>query len=157
MKLVQLVALSTISLAAAAQAAAAGIELRNAWMRPAYAGQPQAMVYVDIRANEPLRLVAAKSPAAKEAELVLVDPPGAPPEQHRVVPELPIAANAVTRLPYLGSHVRLLGVGQDLYAGLSIDLELTFVDAGGKRQVAATTAVVRGVAACRPDDAAAKP
>jgi hypothetical protein len=145
MRLRRFVALSTI--AAAGAATAADVRLENAWMRPARAGQAQAGVYVDIHAREPLRLVAAKSPAAKRAELVLVDPPGAPADEHRVVPELPVAAGVVTRLAYLGSHVRLVDVAQDLWAGHSIALELTFVDANGKRQTAAAEAVVRGVAA----------
>jgi copper(I)-binding protein len=152
MRLREIVVLSTIALAAGT-AAAADVKLDNAWMRPAYAGQAQAMVYVDIRASEPLRLVAARSPAAKRAELVVVDPPGAPPDQHRVVPELPVSGSGVTRLAYLGSHVRLLDVGEDLYAGRSLVLELEFVDARGKRHRASTEAVVRGIAARRPEEA----
>jgi copper(I)-binding protein len=152
----RLVALSTIC--AAGAAAAADVRLENAWMRPAYAGQPQAMVYVDVRASEPMKLVGAKSPAARRAELVLVDPPGVPAEQHRVVPELPVAGGGLTRLAYLGSHVRLVDVADDLHAGHSIALELAFVDASGKRQAVTTQAVVRGIAARRPEaDSAPKP
>ena len=90
---------------------------QDGWLRPAYAGQPTAMVYVDIESTEALKLVAAKSPVAKGAQLVLVDPPGAQLDQHKVVKELPVAANRLTRLAYLGNHVLLLGVQQDLLPG----------------------------------------
>jgi copper(I)-binding protein len=131
--------------------ATADVKLENGWLRPAYAGQPAAMVYVDIRSTEVLKLVDAKSPIAKGAQLVLVDPPASEPERHKVVKELPVAANQSTRLAFLGSHVRLLDIRQDLLPGSTIPLELTFVDAKGTRRVASTEAVVRGIAARRPE------
>lgn len=137
--------------ALAASIAAAEVKLENGWLRPAYAGQPAAMVYVDIQSTEALKLVDAKSPVAKGAVLVLVDPPGAQPDQHKVVKELPVAANQPTRLAYLGSHVRLVDIQQDLVPGATIPLQLTFVDAKGKRWSVSTEAVVRGIAARRPE------
>jgi periplasmic copper chaperone A len=108
--------------------ATADVKLENGWLRPAYAGQPAAMVYVDIRSTEVLKLIDAKSPIAKGAQLVLVDPPGSEPERHKVVKELPVAANQSTRLAFLGNHVRLLDIRQDLPPGSTIPLVLTFVD-----------------------------
>jgi copper(I)-binding protein len=145
--------------ALSASIAAAEVRLENGWLRPAYAGQLAAMVYVDIESTEALKLVDAKSPVAKSAQLVLVDPPGAEADKHKIVKELPVAANQPTRLAYLGSHVRLLGVQQDLVPGATIPLELTFVDAKGKRQSVSTQALVRGIAARRaePDPAPKKP
>ena len=146
-----------IAAALAASIAAAEVKLENAWLRPAYAGQPAAMVYVDIESTEALKLVDAKSPVAKGAELVLVDPPGADADKHKVVKEMPVAAKTSTRLAYLGSHVRLLDIRQDLLPGTRIPLELAFVDSKGVRRSASTEAVVRGIAARRPDEADAPP
>ncbi len=137
----------------AASIAVADVKLENGWLRPAYAGQPAAMVYVDIQSTEALKLVDAKSPVAKGAQLVLVDPPGAQADKHKVVKELPVAPNQSTRLAYLGSHVRLLGIQQDLLPGERIPLELTFVDAKGVRRSVSTEAVIRGIAPRRPESA----
>jgi len=143
--------LAGLAAALAASIAAADVKLENGWLRPAYAGQPAAMVYVDIESTEALKLVDAKSPVAKGAQLVLVDPPGAESGRHKVVNELPVAANRPTRLAYLGSHVRLLVIQKDLLPGSMIPLELTFIDAKGARRSASTEAVVRGIAARRPE------
>lgn len=140
-----------VAAAVTACSAAAEVKLENAWLRPAYAGQPAAMVYVDIASSQPLTLVAAKSPAAKRAELVLVDPPGAPPEQHKVVKVLPVPAAKVTRLAYLGTHVRLVDIQNDLRPGDSVALELSFVSTHGTRSSVTTSATVRGIAPRPPE------
>ena len=143
--------LALVAAALTASLAHADVKLENGWLRPAYAGQPAAMLYVDIQSTEALELVAAKSPVAKGAQLVLVDPPGAEPEKHKVVKTLPVAANQATRLAYLGSHVRLLDIQQDLQPGAKILLELTFVDSKGARRTVSTDALIRGIAARRPE------
>lgn len=143
--------LAVIALALCAHAARAEITLENAWLRPAYAGQPSASVYVDIHSTQALTLVGASSPAAKSAKLVLVDPPDNDPAKYKVVKALAVAANAKTRLAYLGSHVRLVEVRRDILPGESIALELAFVDAKGKRYAASTEARVRGLMARRPE------
>ena len=134
----------------ATSAAAIDVKLRNGWLRPTYAGQSTAMVYVDIESTEPLTLVAAHSPVAKAAQLVLVEPPG-PDTEPKVVAELPVPAKQLTRLALLGNHVRLLDVQQDLAAGARVPLELTFVDSKGKRVSVKTEAVIRGIVAHRPE------
>lgn len=141
-------------LALAAAPAHAEIKLENGWLRPAYAGQAAAMVYVDIHATLAWRLVSASSPVAKGAQLVLVDPPSADVSTHRVVREIPLAANQETRLAYLGSHVRLTGIRQDLKPGDAVPLTLTFAAANGKRVTATTQARVRGITARRPPEPA---
>ena len=138
--------------ALAASVAHADVTLDNGWLRPAYAGQPAALVYVDINSTQALKLVGASSPAATGAELVLVDPPGAGPSAQKTVRELTVAANKATRLAYLGSHIRLTGVRQDLKPGDAIPLTLTFAAAGGKRITTTTEARVRGISARRPPE-----
>ena len=137
----------------AAGSAMAEVTLANAWLRPAHAGAAEAAVYVDIRSTEALELVGARSPAARGAELVRVDPPDPDPAARRVVAKIPVAADRETRLAYLGSHVRLTGVTLDLVPGMRIPVEFTFADATGKRRTAAAEALVRGIVPRRPEDA----
>jgi copper(I)-binding protein len=127
--------------------------LANAWLRPAAAGDEEAQVYVDIRSTEALELVAARSPVARGAVLVRVDPPDPDPTARKVVSSIPVAADRETRLAYLGSHVRLTGITKDLVPGMRIPLELTFADPRGRRQTLATEALVRGLVPRRPADA----
>jgi len=138
---------------AIAGTAAAEVTLANAWLRPARAGADEAAVYVDIRSTEALDLVGARSPVARGAELVLVDPPDPDPTARKVVARIPVAADRETRLAYLGSHVRLIGVGRDLVPGARVPLELTFADAKGAQRTVGTEALVRGIAPPRPADA----
>ena len=138
----------------AAPLASAQVKLQNAWLRPAAAGQAAAMVYVDIESSRPLKLVGARSPVAKGARLVVVDAPG-PEAAQKVVDAIDVAANETLRLAYLGSHVRLVGIGKDLTPGTAVPLELEFVDASGQRSSASVDAMVRGIAARPPANAAA--
>jgi copper(I)-binding protein len=141
----------------AAAPAGAGVALENAWMRPAHAGQPQAQVFVDLRSAEPAKLVGASMKVAKRAELVLVPAPDADASTHRVVAEIPLAANVATRLALGGSHVRLVDMAQDVHPGERHVLELAFVDASGRRTTATVDVLVRGLTLRRPssDDPAA--
>jgi periplasmic copper chaperone A len=144
---------AAVVLATSPFAANAQVSLANAWMRPAAAGQKEAQVYVDIRAAEPVKLVSARTPAAKRAELVLLDPPQPDTGKLRVVREIAVPANQETRLAYRGSHVRLLELQRAANPGEKLPLELTFVDAKGKRTSLATDVLVRGLVARRPDGA----
>lgn len=151
---------ASLVLAAALTAAAnaqGDVKLDNAWMRPAYAGQPHAAVYVDIRAPEPLRLVGASSPVANRAELVRVEPPSPDPAQHRVVPDFAIAGGGETRLAYLGNHIRLVDVRREVAPNERVPVELVFVDAAGKRRMVAMDVLVRGLTARRPEPEPALP
>ena len=136
----------------AAGTAMAEVTLANAWLRPAPTGTAEAAVYVDIRSTEALELVGARSPAARGAELVLVDPPDPDPTARKVVARIAVAAGRETRLAYLGSHVRLTGISRDLAPGMRVPVELTFADAQGRQRTIATEALVRGIVPRRPDD-----
>lgn len=144
-------ALAAVLLAAAPAQARAEVELVNGWMRPAYAGQPRAAVYVDIRSAQPLKLVGAATPLAGRVELVLVDPPSPDPATHRVVEELPVAGGRETRLALGGSHIRLVDIVRDLPPSERWPLELAFVDAAGKRLSVTAEVLVRGLMPPRPE------
>ena len=134
-------------------AAAQGIKLSEAWMRPAFQGQPTASVYVDIHSSEALRLVGARSPLASRAEIIVAEIGEPDPSKYKVVKELPVAANGETRLAYLGNHLRLHGIKRDLKPGEKFPLTLVFVGTDGKQRTASTEALIRGLSAKRPDPA----
>ena len=151
------VPLLAAALALSSLAANAQVTLANAWMRPAAAGQAEAQVYVDIQSSEALKLVGANTPAAKRIELVLLDPPSPDTGKLSVVREIPVPANRETRLAFRGSHLRLVEVTRAANPGDRIPIELELVDANGKRRVAATDVLVRGLVARRPDGSEAAP
>ena len=124
----------------------AEVAFDDAWMRPAHAGQAQAAVYVDIRSSEALTLVGASTGVAKRVDLVANDRPGLE-GFARVAPSLPLVANGVTRLAYLGSHLRLVDLLRDVRPGERVDVDLVLVDAAGQRRTARLTAQARGIAA----------
>lgn len=131
---------------AAAPALAADVALANAWMRPARAGATGS-AYVDIRTNAPLKLVAAKSPAAKSVAFVLVTQNLDGTTTERTVAEVDVPGGVETRFAYNGSRIELLGLALDLRPGLTIPLTLEFVETTGAklRQSIEIGVLVRGV------------
>jgi copper(I)-binding protein len=144
----RLIALTLVAVASVAPplaaADAAGIELDNAWLRPAIKGQPSAAVYVDIRSDTALKLVGASSPIANGAELIR-NTTGGDPSDDEVVRELPVAEKGETRLALYGNYIRLKSITQDAKSGEKVALNLTFSDVKGRKQTVATEALVRGL------------
>ena len=137
--------------ALAASAAAADIKLTSMWMRPAEKGSV-ARAYVDIASDAPLTLVAATTPVARRVELVQLrkydgSDPGTVVKRMAVEPGKPM------RLAYKGSHLRLVGVRQDLVPGAPVPVTLVFRDAAGKRVTALADIRVHGVALPMPQPA----
>jgi copper(I)-binding protein len=133
-----------VATAFASGAHAATVTLKSAWMRPAAAGTASAQAYVDIVSDAALELVEASTPAATTVEVVRVTSTGTA-SSARVVTTLRIAADAATRLAYLGDYLRLREIRRDLRNGQPVPLILVFKDASGQRIVATTDIVVRGV------------
>ena len=67
------------------------------------------------------------------------------PASEVVVREMAVPAGTTTRLAYRGDHLRLTGIKRDVANGDPVPLTLTFRDAAGKRLVATTSIVVRGL------------
>jgi len=149
------VALAVAAAIVALPAAAATIELMNAWARPMAKGYPVARAYVDIRSDTPLKLVGASSPVAKSIGIVSagIKPDGSD-ETPKEVRALDVAAGRDTRLALNGDYLELRDVLEDKAPGATFVLRLEFVDDAGKRQVAETEAVVRGVTLPPPPPAA---
>ena len=144
---------ATLLFAFAATAAAADIKLTSMWMRPAEKGS-DAKAYVDIASDVPLTLVGATTPLARKVELVeLRKYDGTDPG--RVVTQIRVEPGTPTRLAYKGSHLRLLGVRQDLVTGAPVPVTLVFRDPAGKRVTAQADIRVHGVALPMPQRPAA--
>jgi copper(I)-binding protein len=138
------------ALLAAATGAAADVKLANPWMRPAAPGD-DADVYVDIRSDASLTLVAVVTPVAKAVEIRVAEAVDGP---TKAVPSLAVAAGRETRFAYRGSVLRLVGVRQQLANGTPVPLTLEFRDAAGKAVTATTNVEVRGLVVRRSPAAA---
>ena len=137
------IALVLLSCATVANAAET-VTLKTAWMRPAAAGAQPARAYVDIESTANLKLVGAATPVATRVQLVHVGKIDDPASEV-VVREMAVPAGTTTRLAYRGDHLRLTGIKRALANGDPVPLTLTFRDAAGKRFVAKTDVVVRGL------------
>jgi copper(I)-binding protein len=130
---------------AAAMPVAAEVHLTTPWMRPAAAGS-DARAYVDIASDEPVTLVGASSPMARNVEIRVVKDtdgvdPGKPVKSLAVVPGTP------TRLAYKGNHLLLRGLKTAVANATPVPVVLTFRDAKGRRVTAETKLQVRGIVA----------
>jgi hypothetical protein len=144
---------ATLLCAFATSASAGDIKLTSMWMRPAEKGS-DAKAYVDIASDVPLTLIGATTPVARKVELVeLRKYDGTDPG--RVVTRIRVEPGTPTRLAYKGSHLRLLGVRQDLVPGAPVPVTLVFRDKAGKRVTAQADIRVHGVALPMPPRPAA--
>jgi copper(I)-binding protein len=147
-------ACAPLLVALALPAYAADIQLKSAWMRPAAAGD-DARAYVDIVSDAPLKLVAATTPVARRVQLVQVtNTDGTDPG--KVVKSFSVEAGTPTRLAYKGSHLRLVGLRQNVVPGAPVPVTLQFADAKGKRYTASTDLTVRGLVVEPPPPPARK-
>jgi len=136
-------AAAIVLLTASPASLAVDIKLNSMWMRPAAAGSTT-KAYVDILSDTKLTLVGAKTPLAKKVEIVVVEKfDGVDPG--KVVKTLPIGTDKPTRLAYLGNHLRLVDVKEDLATGTAVPVDLDFKDAKGKHYHATATIVVHGL------------
>jgi periplasmic copper chaperone A len=131
---------------AALPAFATDISLKNAWMRPARAGNPTAAVYVDITTDVPLRLVGGSTSSAKSVGIVLVDQNPDGTTTDHPVKEADIPAGQPTRFAYNGSRIELRDLVEDVYPGGNVPVTLEFVDPkSGARHAIEIGVLVRGV------------
>jgi copper(I)-binding protein len=133
-------AVHTVPVAAAdaARAANPAIELRGAWARPTPPAADVAAAYLEIRSSRADRLVEARTPAARRAEIHSTSMKDGVMEM-RHVEALAIPAGTPVVLKPGGLHVMLFGLQQPLAVGQRLPLELRFEKAG----VVRTEVVVR--------------
>ncbi|BAL97038.1 copper chaperone PCu(A)C [Rubrivivax gelatinosus] len=99
------------------------VRLVDGWARSSGPAETATEAYVAITADEPLRLVGARSPWA--AEVQVAAPGGV----------LRLAAGRTTRLQPGGAALRLVGLRWQVRDGDVIPVSLVFEDAGGRRFV----------------------
>ncbi len=138
-----------------ALAHAAEIKLANAWMRPAYAGQPAHEAYVDITSDTPLKLRKVSTSAAKAVEIVILERKAEGVATPKVVKSFDIPAGKETRFALHGNVLRLKAIQRALDPAQTVPLTLEFTDAKGRKHSASTDALVRGLFPKRPPEAAA--
>ena len=124
-------------------ASAVDVSLQTAWMRPAAVGS-SAKAYADVVSDSPLMLTGAYSPDSPDVQIIRVrrdEQDGVP------VASLPIAANATTRLAYLGDHLLLADLKRPLRNGEAVRVALELRDDRGIIYVVFGAFEVRGLVA----------
>lgn len=129
----------------AAPAAGGGIAIEDPWARASLGNVPNSAAYMTIRSDAPDRLTGASSPAAGRVELHrTMDHAGV--STMRPVEALAVGPDGPTHLQPGGLHLMLMGLQQKLVEGETIEVELTFEEAG-----AMTVQVpIRGIGAGAP-------
>jgi periplasmic copper chaperone A len=135
------VALCVTLVVASAARAQASISVENAWARATVPGQKVAAVYLDIRSDEPARLIAVKSPAASSAEIHSMSNDSGVMRMRRLQ-RLDLPAGQTVRLAPNGNHIMLLDIKQPLQPGARVPLVL-IVEQKGKRKWIQLQAEVR--------------
>lgn len=125
-------------------AAFAQVEVVAPWVRATVPHQPATGAFMQLRADQDQKLVAADSPLAKAVELHEMRM-----EQDimrmRQVPEIALPAGQVVALQPGGYHIMLIGLQQQMQAGQTVPLTLTLEAADGKRSTVAVQAEVRAL------------
>jgi len=124
-------AVTSFFLAAASLAAAADIEVRDAWIRTPPPGAPTAAAYATItnRAISTDRLTGAYS-AAGSVSLHQMSTAGGVMRMRPVTGGLPVGASASVRLTPNSYHLMLTGLKSPLKAGQHVKIVLQFQRAG---------------------------
>jgi periplasmic copper chaperone A len=123
-----LVVLST-ALSTAAFADTAGITVDHAWSRAASGGATGAIYLSITDQGQPDTLTAASTPVAQMTELhETIDDHGV--MKMRSVANLPVTPGKTTTFAPGGYHIMLMGLKQDLAAGSTFPVTLTFAHAG---------------------------
>lgn len=107
------------------------VQVRDAWVRPAVAGQSGTGGYLTIEAHQAVTLTGFQTPVATDAELHEMRMAGDV-MQMREVPRLPLKAGEVLTLAPGGMHLMLMGLKGALSAGSTVPLTLIFKTARGQ-------------------------
>jgi copper(I)-binding protein len=133
---------AAVWIASAAQAAAV-VEVKDAWVRATVPGQKVAGAYLEIQSRSAARLVGARSPVAKSAEIHSMSNDGGVMKM-RHLDALDLPAGQSVRLEPNGNHIMLFDIKQPLEAGARVPLTL-IIEQKGKRKSVEVQAEVRAV------------
>lgn len=127
MKTLTLIAVSTVALASAAQAApAAKVTATDAWCRPTVAGALAAGCYVTLTAKGEDRLVSVESPAASRGEIHTMSMDGGVMRMRQLTEGLALPAGKAVALKPGADHIMLIGPKAQLKDGAKTPLTLKF-------------------------------
>ncbi len=140
-------ALCVISLIAPVRAQAT-VTVENAWARATVPGQKVAAVYLDIRSDEPAKLVGVRSPAASSAEIHSMSNDAGVMRMRRLQ-RLDLPAGQTVRLAPSGNHIMLLDIKQPLQPGARVPVVL-IVEQKGKKKWIQVQAEVRAADTVSP-------
>jgi copper(I)-binding protein len=129
-----LLLLPMASTASPAANATGDVSITRAWARPTVPGQPVAAAYFDITSTSGATLTQLRSDVAGTVQMHAMTREGDV-MRMRELPTLALPAGQTVRLQPGGTHLMLLQLKRPLRAGDSIPLDLTLVDAAGRRQV----------------------
>ena len=128
------VALCLVSPIACAAQAQASVTVENAWARATVPGQKVAAVYLDIRSDEPAKLIGVRSPAASSAEIHSMSNDGGVMKM-RQLQRVDLPAGQTIRLAPSGNHIMLLDIKQPLQPGARVPVVLIVEQKGKKKWI----------------------
>ncbi len=126
----------------AAATANCALHAENVWTRATAPKQPAAGVYMDLKAQAPVRVVGGSSPVAQRVELHTMAMDKGVMVMRRV-PEIPVRPGETVQLKPGGLHVMLIGLRSPLKQGERIPLTLQVRQEDGQLQALALEAEVR--------------
>jgi len=126
------IALCSVALTSAP--AQAQVTVDHAWARATVPGQKVAGVYLEIRAEEPAKLVGVRSPAAGSAEIHSMSNEGGVMKMRRLE-QLDLPAAQTVRLAPGGNHIMLLDIKRPLQPGARVPVVLIVEQKGKKRWI----------------------
>jgi hypothetical protein len=137
------IGLCGIALIASAAWGQSGVTVENAWARATVPGQKVGGVYLEIRSDQPAKLIGVRSPAANSAELHSMSNAGGVMKMRRLE-RLDLPAGQTVRLAPNGNHIMLLDIKQPLKPGTRVPVVL-IVEQKGKKKWIQVQAEVRAL------------
>lgn len=131
---------------AALSATAAGLEVKNPWVRSTVPAQKITGAYMELRSEQDAVLLSVTSPVAGATEIHATRMEGGIMKM-RPVKKISLPAGKAVALAPGGHHVMLLDLKRPLAAGEKVPLTLRFEDKSGKPESVEVSAEVRDITA----------
>ena len=134
--------LITVSLLFISLATSAEIIVKDAWVRTTVAEQKVTGAFMQITSDKAVKLVAVNSVAAEASEIHEMSMQGDVMKM-RQVNEVVIDAGKSIELKPGSYHIMLMNLKKPVQAGSTVNLNLEFLDADGKKQIVNVKAEAR--------------
>ncbi|MGH8079829.1 MAG: copper chaperone PCu(A)C [Lysobacter sp.] len=145
----RIAAFATAAALSAPALAFAQVAVEAPWVRATVPQQPATGAFMRLTASSDLRLIAARSPAARTTEVHEMAMQGQM-MRMRQVPALALPKGRAVALAQGGYHIMLIDLKQPLSAGEQVAITLVFEAADGKRSEQTVQAPVRPLGAAAP-------